>query len=105
FPHGRGPQGDVIRICNFVRCVRSGAAKSRTTGPKVEMPQAPRRRGDGRPSFVKSLDKNGDGKVSKSEFDGPAGHFNQLDKNGDGYLSEKEAPRLPPPGHRDPPRR
>ena len=23
FPHGRGPQGDVIRINNFVRCVRS----------------------------------------------------------------------------------
>jgi hypothetical protein len=24
FPHGRGPQGDVIRICNFVRLVRGG---------------------------------------------------------------------------------
>ena len=112
FPHGRGPQGDVIRIYNFARCVRGGVAKPRTTGPKVEMTRAPRRRGgegpprgDGRPSFVKRLDKNGDGKVSKSEFDGPAGHFKQLDKNGDGYLSEKEAPRLPPPGHRDPPRR
>jgi hypothetical protein len=23
FPHGRGPQGDVIRITNFVRCVRT----------------------------------------------------------------------------------
>lgn len=23
YPHGRGPQGDVIRILNFVRCVRS----------------------------------------------------------------------------------
>ncbi len=23
FPHGRGPQGDVIRIFNFVRCVRT----------------------------------------------------------------------------------
>ena len=23
FPHGRGPQGDVIRINNFVRCVRT----------------------------------------------------------------------------------
>ena len=23
FPHGRGPQGDVIRIYNYVRCVRS----------------------------------------------------------------------------------
>lgn len=25
FPYGRGPQGDVIRIYNFVRCVRGGA--------------------------------------------------------------------------------
>jgi hypothetical protein len=25
FPHGRGPQGDIIRINNFVRCVRSAA--------------------------------------------------------------------------------
>jgi hypothetical protein len=24
FPHGRGPQGDVIRINNYVRCVRGG---------------------------------------------------------------------------------
>jgi len=27
FPHGRGPQGDAIRILNFVRCVRSESAK------------------------------------------------------------------------------
>jgi len=43
FPHGRGPQGDVIRIYNFVRCVRGGAAEPRAAGPKVEMQQAPRR--------------------------------------------------------------
>ena len=24
FPHGHGPQGDVIRIYNFVRLVRGG---------------------------------------------------------------------------------
>jgi hypothetical protein len=24
FPHGRGPQGDVVRIYNFVRLVRGG---------------------------------------------------------------------------------
>jgi len=30
FPHGRGPQGDVIRICNFVRLVRDGAGNSRS---------------------------------------------------------------------------
>jgi hypothetical protein len=27
FPYGRGPQGDVIRIYNYVRCVRSGKAE------------------------------------------------------------------------------
>ena len=27
FPHGRGPQGDVIRINNFVRLVRGGASQ------------------------------------------------------------------------------
>jgi hypothetical protein len=27
FPHGRGPQGDVIRIDNYVRLVRSGFAQ------------------------------------------------------------------------------
>jgi len=43
FPRGRGPQGDAIRIYNFVRCVRGGAAKPRTTGPEVEMRQAARR--------------------------------------------------------------
>jgi len=26
FPHGRGPQGDVIRIRKMVRCVRGGTA-------------------------------------------------------------------------------
>ena len=26
FPHGRGPQGDVIRILNHVRCVRGGSS-------------------------------------------------------------------------------
>ena len=25
FPHGRGPQGDVIRIYNYVRLVRGGS--------------------------------------------------------------------------------
>jgi hypothetical protein len=44
FPHGRGPQGDAIRIYNFVRCVRGGTAELRTTGPDIQTRQAPRRR-------------------------------------------------------------
>jgi hypothetical protein len=27
FPYGRGPQGDVVRIYNYVRCVRGGKAE------------------------------------------------------------------------------
>ena len=40
-----------------------------------------------------TFSKNGDGKVSKSEFGGPSKHFNHLDKNNDGYITEDEAPR------------
>ena len=43
FPYGRGPQGDVIRIYNFVRCVRGGTAEPRTTGPEIPMRQVPGR--------------------------------------------------------------
>jgi hypothetical protein len=103
FPRGRGPQGDVIRINNFVRCVSRGAAKARAVGPKVEMNQTARRgqfeRGQMPSSgdFVRRFDRNGDGKVSKSEFDGSAEHFSRFDRNGDGYISVQEAPQGPPP--------
>ncbi|MDZ8118321.1 EF-hand domain-containing protein [Pontiella agarivorans] len=50
--------------------------------------------------FVTRLDKDGDGKVSSSEFDGPSEHFTQLDQNGDGYISSSEAPSGPPQGQR-----
>ncbi|WP_372809073.1 hypothetical protein [Pontiella sp.] len=50
--------------------------------------------------FVKRLDKDGDGKVSKGEFDGPAKIFAELDRNGDGFLAADEAPSGPPPGGR-----
>jgi hypothetical protein len=43
FPYGRGPQGDVIRIYNFVRCVRGGIAELRSTGPEIRMRQEAKR--------------------------------------------------------------
>jgi Ca2+-binding EF-hand superfamily protein len=49
---------------------------------------------------VRRLDRDGDGKVSESEFDGPPQHFRDFDKNGDGYISEEEAPTGPPPRRR-----
>jgi hypothetical protein len=38
FPTGRGPQGDVMRIYNLVRCVRGGTAEFRRTGNSVRNP-------------------------------------------------------------------
>ncbi len=49
------------------------------------------------------LDQDGDGKISESEFDGPAEHFSQFDTDGDGYLTESEIPDGPP-GGQGPPR-
>jgi len=43
-------------------------------------------------TFVKNLDKNGDGKVDQQEFEGPtAESFARMDKNGDGSASKDEA--------------
>ena len=46
--------------------------------------------------FINRLDKNGDGKISASEFKGSATRFKQFDKNGDGYITADEAPTGPP---------
>jgi len=58
------------------------------------------RRPPGRPEFVERLDRDSDGKVSLSEFDGPSHDFYRCDRDGDGYLSEDEAPKAPPRNRR-----
>lgn len=47
--------------------------------------------------FIEKLDSDGDGLVSKEEFNGPDEHFVRRDQNEDGYISEEEAPSGPPP--------
>ncbi|MCP5067397.1 MAG: DUF1566 domain-containing protein, partial [bacterium] len=97
YPRGRGPQGDVIRILNHVRCVRGGKATPASEGPELlatgggrerpgdrEGAPGPAGREPGGARFVDRLDRDGDGKVSKKEFDGPAGHFRDFDRNRDG---------------------
>jgi hypothetical protein len=117
YPDGKGPQGDEIRIYNYARCVRGGNVKPKISGPslntKLTNPgkgygnKPAGLRGNKRPTrndddlshgkrFIARLDKNGDGKISASEFDGPRHHFNQLDVDGDGFISEDEAPKRPP---------
>ncbi len=132
YPKGRGPQGDVIRIYNYVRLVRGGNVARNTSGPSLLYTKSAENnisRGRYSPNkgsessftqtaplenpgsssagnlshsqrFMRRLDKDGDGKVSKSEFDGPGNHFSRLDKNNDGYISSDEAPSFPPPGGR-----
>ncbi|MCH5372348.1 MAG: hypothetical protein JJ992_00100 [Planctomycetes bacterium] len=104
FPRGRGPQGDVIVIYNMVRPVRGGNVSIRESGPEPERPaSAPRVRGPAGvgpgppkagkgPGFVTRLDRDGDGKVSRKEFDGPAAAFDRLDVDQDGYLTDSESP-------------
>jgi len=105
FPRGRGPQGDVIRIRNFVRCVRGGVAAAATKGPEARRGEPGGGAGEGAGSpadrFIRRLDRDGDGKVSRAEFDGPARHFADFDRNGDGFIDASEAPAGPPPGRRD----
>ena len=108
--NGNGPQGDEVRIRNYVRCVRGGQVIVETRGPAIAGGFTASRRGTGaggtadRSSrwFVARLDRDGDGRVSRAEFDGPPGQFDVLDRNRDGYLSGDEAPSGPP-GRRLPP--
>jgi ribonuclease BN (tRNA processing enzyme) len=91
WPDGLGPQADEIRVNNYVRCVRGGKVTLRREGPAVEDggEQKPESR------FIRRLDKDGDGRVSRQEFDGPPRAFDRHDKNGDGYLDADEAPQRP----------
>ena len=104
---GNGPQGDEVRILNYVRCVRGGGVTKKSDGPAIDgtytagrsRPMSGGGGGrDARPGFVAHLDKDGDGKVSRQEFDGPPPEFDRLDRNHDGFLSDDEAPQGPPPG-------
>ncbi len=103
---GNGPQGDEVRILNHVRCVRGGGVTRKTAGPAVDgsytagrtRPAGGAGEGGAKRGFVAHLDKDGDGKVSRQEFDGPPPAFGRLDRNRDGFLSEDEAPQGPPPG-------
>lgn len=61
----------------------------------------PSGQGGGMPSFdnfISMFDKDNDGRLSKSEFQGPENFFSRIDRNGDGYLTEDEAPQGPPMG-------
>jgi ribonuclease BN (tRNA processing enzyme) len=116
----RGPQGDYIRVDNYVRAVRGGVVDvASTTIQEVATsfstplnddvkgsvlskdkskpePSRTKQQTSTKNKFINRLDKNTDGKVSKSEFKGSDKHFNQFDINNDGFISSDEAPTGPP---------
>ena len=99
-PEGKGPQGDVMRIYNYVRPVRGGAVTAVTDEPPLSLDEKhaeKARLGNSRQSrFISRLDRNHDNRVSKTEFDGPTRHFDKLDVNHDGYITLNEVPTSPP---------
>ncbi len=102
----RGPQGDYVRVKNFVRVVRGGTGQADPDKSIVstevhdqnnekqfeQQIKKNRKKPLGRVRFMKRLDKNADGKVSTFEFKGPDKHFKHLDKDGNGYISEDKIP-------------
>jgi hypothetical protein len=77
--------------------IPSGPPQQGQQQGKQQPPQQGQQSGNSATSFVTRLDKDNDGKVSSTEFDGPSQAFTELDKNSDGYLSSDEAPTGPPP--------
>lgn len=109
----RGPQGDYIRVDNYVRAVRGGVIDTapnttnnvainfteNSTPSKLKNTAKPlitSKKTLANSKFINRLDKDGDRKVSKAEFRGSNKHFNQFDINKDGYISLDEAPSGPP---------
>jgi len=105
FPHGRGPQGDVIRIYNFVRLVRGGEVVKRVPTTAWVPPPATARVQEaagfpGGPDLgglrlpasplVNALDLNGDGIIDADEIAKAPESLKKLDKNGDGKLAPDE---------------
>lgn len=115
FTNGHGPQGDAIRINNYVRCVSGGNTKfiqqpikvdrdpvvfsltgqERSIANDGQSNMRPSRQGSNarNEDVFTQLDENGDGKISRLEAKGPlADDFTKLDKNKDGYLIQTEIP-------------
>ncbi len=108
----RGPQGDAVRPLNWVRLVRGGNFGKKPAHAQVKNSGYPEkiRIGSSGPfmnnsmvgeeevmnHFIRRLDLDGDGLVSRREFDGPPERFDFHDQNGDGFLSAMESPRFLP---------
>lgn len=98
FSQGRGPQGDVIRINNFVRCVSDNYTKVNTkrTFVKVINKNVVFSRGDNNMKLINIFDKNDDSKISYEEAPRRMKeNFSRHDLNNDGFIDSNEARTLP----------
>lgn len=83
-PELRGPPPAVAQGAGHV------VAPTRGPGPGGTV--RPEDRASNRRRFIQRLDKDGDGRVSVGEFDGPPNGFAEFDRNTDGYISTDEVP-------------
>ena len=125
FKYGRGPQGDVISIDNYVRCVRDDNTiinksndykvnKTQNNNRTLSRPEndssendnrknenfqrPPKGEGGNSNMLLKRFDKNHDNKISYDEAPRRMKeNFKRHDTNSDGFLDKNELNRLPPP--------
>jgi hypothetical protein len=65
-------------------------AKPKPAGTESQPADAKKKPNMNQMAFIAKFDKNGDGRVDKTEFTGS--HFSTFDKNGDGFIDPWEAP-------------
>lgn len=101
---GAGVRAQPGKYPNRVRLVEVADLDAQQLNGHETTPQQgpggmpPMQGGERAGGFVSRLDRDGDHRVSRREFDGPPDAFERHDVNRDGYLSEEEATGMPPPG-------
>lgn len=68
---------------------KKGLQEGRSLPPAKGPIQPQKRAGE---EFIYQFDRNNDGRVSRSEFNGPERLFNRLDRNDDGFIDVDEVP-------------
>jgi len=86
----------VVAVISVSLAIFSGSvfaaepAKPKPAGLESQPPDAKKKPNMNQIAFIAKFDKNGDGKVDRTEFTGS--HFPTFDKNGDGFIEPHEAP-------------
>lgn len=98
FFQGRGPQGDVVRIYNFARCVSDNYTKINTKRKfvKVINEKVSFSMNDNNMKVINLFDQNKDSKISYKEAPRKMQkNFSRHDLNDDGFIDSSEARTLP----------